>query len=237
MDEKFYTPLKKSSLEVYDWYDTPFEKTKRISPAVYDAIYLAAKKAQDKGKKIAIHCGAGDGRTGTALASLKLREILDDEYSKNNINFDNPPNMTEQIHTEFGGLKDGAGCNVNVTPFVKKAIEKIRSFDKPGHHSVESPNDVATLIMYERHLLNQLSLKHQNKTLMYPQIDFNKEMFLHNKVFVKMNNLARDCGADKNFLEALSNIDNTIQKLIQKSEDIAVSNPTKAAILRALWKK
>ena len=55
------------SVDVYDWYDTPFEETEPIPVSVYDAVYESVLEAQKNGKKVAIHCGAGDGRTGTAL--------------------------------------------------------------------------------------------------------------------------------------------------------------------------
>ncbi|WP_133131348.1 hypothetical protein [Legionella yabuuchiae] len=150
-----------SAVEVYDWFSTPLELTEPIDPAVYDAVYEAVTAAQQAGKKIAIHCGAGDGRTGTALSSLKIRELLEKTYRENPENFDAPQKKTEKVHVHFGAEKTGKADDVAVTPLVKQAIESIRSNDNPGHHSVESPNDVRTLLNYEMHLRAQFALRNK----------------------------------------------------------------------------
>jgi hypothetical protein len=146
------------SVEVFDWFDTPFEGTARIPPTIYDAIYDAVTTAQAAGKKIAIHCGAGDGRTGTALSSLMLRELLEEAHHSNPIDFDAVQGKTQTIHMHHGVNGSGHG-EVTVTPFVKRAIEEVRM--RSGHHtSVESRNDVESLMLYEQHLRAQLVLKH-----------------------------------------------------------------------------
>lgn len=173
MDLAFYTHG--SSVEVYDWFQTPFENTQRIPPEIYDEIYNAVEKAQKHGKKIAIHCGAGDGRTGTALASLKLRELLEEEYVNNPGNLNKKQDKSENIHMHHGVIDEGGG-DVAVTPLVKQAIEEVRSLSKSttevGHHSsVESRNDVESLMLYEEHLRETLTLQKKTESAQQAQIE------------------------------------------------------------------
>lgn len=163
MDPKFYTS---DTTAVYDWFNTPYKEGNEIKPEVYDAVYEAVVAAQKEGKKIAIHCGAGDGRTGTALSSLKLRELLEEAYNKNPKDFNSEQNKSEEIHMHHG-VNGSLGGNVKVTPLVKQAIEEVRTKSvnadgSIGHHdSVESRNDVETLMLYEKHLRDQLVLQHK----------------------------------------------------------------------------
>lgn len=64
----FYTHGPK--VEMHDWWDASFEDAKRIDTSIFDNVYQAVRSAQEAKLKVAIHCGGGDGRTGTALASL-----------------------------------------------------------------------------------------------------------------------------------------------------------------------
>ena len=81
MDVRYYT--QGSKVEVTDWWEIPFRDAERIKPSVYDNVYESVRSAQKAGLKIAIHCGSGDGRTGTALSALKLRELLEKAYVSN----------------------------------------------------------------------------------------------------------------------------------------------------------
>lgn len=153
----YYTSGQK--VNVFDWYKTPSNQCQPIPPSVYDEVYNAVCKAQEAGLKIAVHCGAGDGRTGTALASLKLRELLEKEYQQNKEMINTKQNMSEVIHAEFGAAQNGESTNVKVTPLVYEAIIAVREFDNPGHHSVESPNDMRTLMIYENKLRQEFYLK------------------------------------------------------------------------------
>lgn len=155
------------TVEVKDYFGVPYEDTQRIEPIIYDNVYHAVSSAQALGLKIAIHCGAGDGRTGTALASLKLREILEEEYKKESSNFDDPVKMqkTESIHVHMGALSGPyVPCDVSVTSNVKLAIESVRKYDNPAdfegpHESVETLNDVESLQQYETHLRKEFALR------------------------------------------------------------------------------
>lgn len=122
-----------------------------VSPAKYDAIYAVVKKAIEEGKAVTIHSGAGDGRTGTALASLKLRELLEIEAKDNPSILDDNPGNTTSVHAAM--VYNGY---IPCTPLVKAAVEGIRTqriaTDNSGSHSVETENDIYTLIQYEKHL-------------------------------------------------------------------------------------
>lgn len=158
--------------EVEDYFGEPFENTERIEAVIYDNIYDAVCEAQEAGFKIAIHCGAGAGRTGTALAALKLRELLERENLLNPI-YNNEDEMreTERIHVHKGAIGDAdRGQNVFVTAIVKEAIEWVRAYDNAGHQSVETVNDAVTLLHYEWHLRNEIALENRNGDEMQDEI-------------------------------------------------------------------
>jgi len=139
----FKEDAERNGLEYYH-IPVPDFSSKPISPATYDAIYAAVKKAAT------IHCGAGDGRTGTALASIKLRELLEQAARVNPSILDENPANTTLVHAKM------AFKNIPCTPLVKQAVEGIRTnrkaIDSSGSHSVETENDIQTLINYEKHL-------------------------------------------------------------------------------------
>ena len=100
---------------------------------VYDEIFEALMSQARAGKKIAIHCHGGLGRTGTVLAALKFREL----------------SMQEGFHWVEDALSyyipaPAASCSENVF----KAIEFIRSI--PGsEYAIEDESQIASLIEYE----------------------------------------------------------------------------------------
>ena len=133
----------------YHYIPVPDLVRRPIDPAKYDAIYAALKKATEEGKQVAIHCGAGDGRTGTALATLKLRELIEAAAKANPAILDEKPGATTSVYTTLNHKA------VTCTPFVKAAVEGIRMQSNPmviGSQSVETENDISTLIAYEKHL-------------------------------------------------------------------------------------
>ncbi len=132
----------------YHYIPIPDFEPTPIDPAKYDAIYVALKKATAEGKQVAIHCGSGNGRTGTALTSLKLRELIETAAARNPAILDENPGKTTSVHSTING-------KVACTPFVKAAVEGIRNQSNPvdvGSKSVETTNDIHTLIAYEKHL-------------------------------------------------------------------------------------
>lgn len=131
----------------------------------YDQIYQIVRKSTEEGKQVTIHCGHGDGRAGTALASLKLRELLENEIREN------PMSINEDPFTTEGDVRDRQGGLVYCTPLVQQAIEAIRTErqapdnDLSGENSVETSNEVQALINYERHLrvAMRAELSNENK--------------------------------------------------------------------------
>ena len=127
-------------IPVNDFASTP------IPVVTYDAIYDVIKKASEEGKKVSIHCGAGDGRTGTVLASLKLRELIEAEIRSN------PNFLDEEQKLDCTVIPSSFGNEVRCSRLVKDAIDEIRAVGSSGARSVETPNDIQTLINYEHHL-------------------------------------------------------------------------------------
>ncbi len=139
---------------VDDFMSTP------VPPAVYDAIYSVVKKATAEGKQLTISCGAGNGRTGTALACLKLRELLEKAARENPLILIESPSNSTRVTIPFGGDAGLSSDTAPCTPFVKAAVERVRNQrsapDNSGLNSVETPNDIATLIVYEAHLRREI---------------------------------------------------------------------------------
>lgn len=104
---------------------------------------------------IAIHCGAGNGRTGTLLAAMKMRELT--EISSVLCN--------SQRRTERLCLKESFSYEL-VSPLVKTAVEAVRCDERD--ESVETESDVAFLHEYQQLLFDRISagnrLKIRQKT-------------------------------------------------------------------------
>ena len=56
--------------------DYPVEDFKPLSIEAMEGIYTIVRNNALNGKKTAIHCTAGLGRTGSILAALKLKELM-----------------------------------------------------------------------------------------------------------------------------------------------------------------
>lgn len=165
-DLTFYTD--DETVQVYDWYDDFINLPKPNNPLLYDAIYHTVMNAQDAGKKIALFCGTGDGRTGTALACLKLRELLEKEEAENKENFNVEPARTLKIFVNAMLPGKKIGGDVDVTPLVKQAIDSVRAADNPGHHALELANDVESVLLYEEHLRKLFSQRLKSGDNSYP---------------------------------------------------------------------
>ncbi len=160
--KKFTTEAAQNNIQYNHIEVEDLPNTGKLIPIeTYDKIYNVVKQAQLDGKKVAIHCGAGDGRTGTALASLKLRELIE-QNMKQDIKILTTQDKKDQIvHTSW------MGKDIQCTPLVKQAVEEIRNSRIPlnqaptnGEHSVETENDILTLMQYETHLKKTLLLEH-----------------------------------------------------------------------------
>ena len=124
---------------------------------MYEKIYEVVKEATNKGKAVTIHCGAGDGRSGTALASLKLRELLEIDIINSFLLGQTRENTLTTVSTPMNN-------EVPCSYAVKNAVEQTRNQrgeldGENGKHSVETANDIATLMQYEAYLRNKLTLK------------------------------------------------------------------------------
>lgn len=101
---------------------------------IYDAVYDEFLKQAQQGRKIAIHCWGGMGRTGTVLVALKLREMA--------------------MHDSFYSNDDSLCCTVRpadspCTVNVASALAYIRSI-RGSEHVIEDPSQVQSLVEYER---------------------------------------------------------------------------------------
>ena len=99
---------------------------------IYDQVFEALLSQGRAGKKVAIHCHGGLGRTGTVLAALKLREM----------------SMNDSFHGTRDDLNYSVEPKSSCTKNVRDAIEFIRSI--PGsEHAIEDESQVESLIDYE----------------------------------------------------------------------------------------
>lgn len=132
------------------YFHVPIADWGGASTEQYERIYELVKQATKEGKKVVIHCGAGDGRTGGALASLKLRQILTDIAHDHPSMLDDIPDKITTVYSYYYDRE------IECTPLVKEAIERVRnereSLDDSGKYSVESPTDIDALIQYETYL-------------------------------------------------------------------------------------
>lgn len=184
-----------------------------ISPIKYDEIFNIIQNSNTQNKLVTIHCGSGNGRTGTALAALKLREIIIDNIKKN-------PGILLNIKPAIN--KSISVCMKNkpikCTERVKAAIEEIRSnkincHAENGTDSVETRNDVNSLILYERWVILkckqglELKDKAQNREILCKIADhiFNNDIDVIN-VFLDSMLFAKDDNFDKISDEMLKSI-------------------------------
>lgn len=138
----------------------------RIKPKIFNKIYEIVKKASDEGKKVTIHCGGGMARTGAALASLKLRELIEQEYKEDPTMLTRPVALSEYEYLDGFSWQRGVFVKNDLrgSPLVMRAIRAIRnecfecSDSNTGKNSIEIQTDVDSLMEYEAYLKQQLYL-------------------------------------------------------------------------------
>lgn len=196
-----------------EYIHLPIVDFTKVSPEIYDKLYREIEKANMHGKNITIHCGAGNGRTGTAIASLKLREIIETAVKKNPSILYEDQKLDTTTTPSFGGI-------VDCSKFVRAAIENTRTMrvspdnlGENGLKSVETPKDIESLLEYENFI--KIKMKRElmpNLTIKKPTFfDTNQPNFFSNQVtnnFVPSKNSSfnsNDIQNDINFIGDLLN--------------------------------
>lgn len=198
-----------------EYHHLPIRDFSKASVDTYDALYHEIGEATKQGKKVTIHCGAGDGRTGTALSSLKLREIMMEAALKDPSILDKPREKNKFIALPF------ATSNGNCTPFVEEAVMTIRNnrivnleepSDDNGSHSVETQNDLDALMDYEQHLIEQIRKELRIREVMaIEQKEFKT-------ILSKLQDLGRLLPEHKVFLDTIYNQLDDAQKEFFKNK-------------------
>jgi len=99
---------------------------------LYDQIYDEILAQARTGKKVAIHCFGGIGRTGTVLAAMKLKEL----------------SMLDDFFCPETAQKPSLCLNTKCTDNVRRAVLEIRK--TPGNqHAIETAEQIHSLIKYE----------------------------------------------------------------------------------------
>jgi hypothetical protein len=116
------------------------------------------REAAEKGEKVAVHCGAGNGRTGTVLAALKLYEYLTKMAKEHPALLNIPPALSKKVLASYEEVY------VPCTPLVHQAITAIRTEKMDPHNqngvaSVETPLDIQSLMDYEAYVRAELQKK------------------------------------------------------------------------------
>lgn len=137
------------------------------APELKDLMSISnfVKSKAIKGENVTIFCGEGWGRTGTVMASLALRHLMESNLS-------NQTELNEYVSKEnkLTGIfelywKDGGG-SFPITRFVEEAIEMIRTSDEDSRamkagpfsngHSVETNVQVKVLLELENAILTEM---------------------------------------------------------------------------------
>ena len=153
-----------------DYYHLPIPDFTAVSPQTYHQLYQYVARFTAENRPVTIHCGAGNGRTGTAIASLKLREILEREAGIQPDILEAPQTIDSQI------IASMTGDRVPCSRFVKEAVESVREqrvtvpdSTNNGSGSVETVTDINALLEYENFIKNEL-IKERKQTLIMPLI-------------------------------------------------------------------
>ncbi len=122
---------------------------------VMEGIYTIVRNNALNGKKTAIHCTAGLGRTGSILAALKLKELMLAMPSNELNNALNDKNQLIQLgeYAKHYSKDDKRTC----TSLVKRAVEAIRSQGGSYNENyVENEDQIDLLCNYQEHLIKKI---------------------------------------------------------------------------------
>lgn len=124
--------------------------------------------AHHQGDKVLIHCGAGAGRTGTALASLVLADLLKQQRArKPDYSIQDAAKDTVDVQVPYSHDPDAdedddpskVTATIRVPKIVADAIQIVRQADQDTTHkdqSVETDYQVGGLMKYLGYLLGAL---------------------------------------------------------------------------------
>ncbi|MDF1759163.1 MAG: dual specificity protein phosphatase family protein [Coxiellaceae bacterium] len=134
------------------YIDMPLKDFESVSSKHLDQIYSRVTEAMSNNEPVVIHCGAGNGRTAVALASLKIHELLQQQFIAGKP-FKKVTAQTRAALTEtvtFTTSEPDARCS----PITKAAIGLIRAAGYEGTNhgasSIEKPGDVGDLNNHEK---------------------------------------------------------------------------------------
>ncbi|MDX2346307.1 MAG: hypothetical protein QNK11_05510, partial [Legionella sp.] len=157
---KCHPPIEYIEQQVKDFTSPSIEHFE----AIYDRIKIGDSNPNEK---IVIYCGEGFGRTGTVLAALKLKELMQ-AISMNQALIDEKLTSAIKLgkHAEKAGLFQCA-------PMLAKAIKAIRKHPESSD-SVENEKQVRQLQQYQTYLIQQLNAERYKKDALLIQDAYRK---------------------------------------------------------------
>ncbi|WP_299004198.1 dual specificity protein phosphatase family protein [uncultured Shewanella sp.] len=91
------------------------------------------REYESQGQNVAIHCGAGDGRSGTVKSAYMLDKIVTEHSQSNNLS-----NEQGTVNTHY--------YQTDITQVAKSVSDAVLAVRSEGHHrAVERPEDVYAL--------------------------------------------------------------------------------------------
>jgi hypothetical protein len=112
---------------------------------MYDGIFRTIQEASARGQQVILHCGAGHGRSGTTLAALKMRELIESTQGRILFAADGCVLPTNE-----------KGASFNCSALITEAIKQIRATKAGGGNKcVEFKEELHNLEHYETYILGQ----------------------------------------------------------------------------------
>ncbi len=130
----------------------PIKDFSFIPASTHEKIFEQVRLHMIQQRLVTIHCDAGDGRTGTILAGLKLRERFQHQFVSQ-------PDALRQpiVRTKSRGEYYGVSCSTLVT----QVIDEVRTAGYENTHngtsSIENKKDIKSINEYETALRKKFS--------------------------------------------------------------------------------